>query len=62
MAGSDKTGGGLSKLTGLRMRIQRIGSEIMSTLDVTVQVLGAPVIYPALERGAMDATVWSWAT
>ena len=34
--------GGLSDLTGLRMRIPGIGGEIMSRLGVTVQVLGAP--------------------
>ena len=50
--------GGLSDLTGLRMRIPGIGGEIMSRLGVTVQVLGAPEIYPALERGAIDATEW----
>ena len=30
----------------------------MSRLGVTVQNLGAPEIYPALERGAIDATEW----
>ena len=40
------------------MRIPGIGGEIMSRLGVTVQVLGAPEIYPALERGAIDATEW----
>lgn len=30
----------------------------MSRLGVSVQVLGAPDIYPALERGAIDATEW----
>ncbi len=49
---------GLSDLTGLRMRIPGLGGEIMSRLGVTVQVLGAAEIYPALERGAIDATEW----
>ena len=49
---------GLSDLAGLRFRIPGIGGEIMSRLGVTVQVLGASEIYPALERGAIDATEW----
>jgi TRAP-type mannitol/chloroaromatic compound transport system substrate-binding protein len=48
----------LSDLQGLRMRIPGIGGEIMSRLGSTVQVLGGPDIYPALERGAIDATEW----
>ncbi|MDA0327639.1 MAG: ABC transporter substrate-binding protein [Gemmatimonadetes bacterium] len=48
----------LSELAGLRFRIPGIGGEIMSRLGVTVQNLGAPEIYPALERGAIDATEW----
>lgn len=48
----------LSELRGLRFRIPGIGGEIMSRLGVTVQNLGAPEIYPALERGAIDATEW----
>ena len=49
---------GLADLRGLRMRIPGLGGEIMTRLGVTVQVLGAPDIYPALERGAIDATEW----
>jgi TRAP-type mannitol/chloroaromatic compound transport system substrate-binding protein len=49
---------GLSDLQGLRMRIPGIGGEIMSRLGVSVQVLGGPEIFPALERGAIDATEW----
>jgi len=48
----------LAELAGLRFRIPGIGGEIMSRLGVTVQNLGAPEIYPALERGAIDATEW----
>jgi TRAP-type mannitol/chloroaromatic compound transport system substrate-binding protein len=48
----------LADLQGLRMRIPGIGGEVMSRLGVTVQVLGGPDIYPALERGAIDATEW----
>jgi TRAP-type mannitol/chloroaromatic compound transport system substrate-binding protein len=50
--------GGLADLQGLRMRIPGIGGEIMNRLGVSVQVLGGPEIYPALERGAIDATEW----
>jgi TRAP-type mannitol/chloroaromatic compound transport system substrate-binding protein len=40
------------------MRIPGIGGEIMARLGVTVQTLAAPEIYPALERGAIDAVEW----
>jgi TRAP-type mannitol/chloroaromatic compound transport system substrate-binding protein len=45
-------------LRGLKMRIPGLGGEVMSRLGVTVQVLAAGEIYPALERGAIDATEW----
>jgi TRAP-type mannitol/chloroaromatic compound transport system substrate-binding protein len=45
-------------LRGLRMRIPGMGAQVMNRLGVTVQVLGGPEIYPALERGAIDATEW----
>ena len=48
----------LSELAGVRMRIPGIGGEIMSRLGVTVQTLAGPDIYPALERGAIDAVDW----
>jgi TRAP-type mannitol/chloroaromatic compound transport system substrate-binding protein len=48
----------LAELAGQRMRIPGIGGEIMSRLGVTVQTLAGPDIYPALERGAIDATEW----
>jgi TRAP-type mannitol/chloroaromatic compound transport system substrate-binding protein len=48
----------LSELAGLRFRIPGIGGEIMARLGVTVQNLQASEIYPALERGAIDATEW----
>ncbi len=50
--------GSLADLSGLRMRIPGIGGEIMTRLGASVQVLGGPEIYPALERGAIDATEW----
>ncbi len=50
--------GGLSDLAGLRMRIPGFGGEIMSRLGVTVQVIAPAEIYPALERGAVNAIEW----
>ncbi len=40
------------------MRIPGLAGEIMSRLGVTVHVLGGPDIYPALERGVIDAAEW----
>jgi TRAP-type mannitol/chloroaromatic compound transport system substrate-binding protein len=45
-------------LKGLRMRIPGLGGQVMSRLGTTVQVLAGGDIYPALERGAIDATEW----
>lgn len=46
----------LADLRGLRMRIPGLAGEIMTRLGVSVQVLAGAEIYPALERGAIDAT------
>ena len=48
----------LAELGGIRMRIPGMGGEVMSQMGVNVQVLGGSEIYPALERGAIDATEW----
>jgi TRAP-type mannitol/chloroaromatic compound transport system substrate-binding protein len=48
----------LAALRGLKMRIPGMGGQVMNRLGVTVQVLGGTEIYPALERGAIDATEW----
>ncbi|MCC6785048.1 MAG: TRAP transporter substrate-binding protein [Planctomycetes bacterium] len=45
-------------LNGLKMRIPGLGGRVMNALGVTVQVLAGGDIYPALERGAIDATEW----
>ena len=45
-------------LRGLKMRIPGLGAEVMDRMGVTVQVLAGGDIYPALERGAIDATEW----
>lgn len=47
-----------SDLRGLKMRIPGLGGEVMSQLGVTVQVIPGGEIYPALERGAIDAAEW----
>jgi TRAP-type mannitol/chloroaromatic compound transport system substrate-binding protein len=46
-------------LRGLKMRIAGMGGQIMAKLGVVPQVLGAGDIYPALERGALDAVEFS---
>lgn len=48
----------VADLRGLRMRIPGLGGEVMSRLGVSVQVLAGGEIYPALERGTIDATEW----
>ena len=48
----------VADLRGLKMRIPGLGGAVMNQLGVTVQVLGGSEIYPALERGAIDATEW----
>lgn len=45
-------------LRGLKMRIPGLGGRVMDRLGVTVQVLAGGDIFPALERGAIDATEW----
>ncbi len=45
-------------LRGLKMRIPGMGGEVMSRLGVTVQVLAGGDVYPALERGVIDAVEW----
>jgi TRAP-type mannitol/chloroaromatic compound transport system substrate-binding protein len=48
----------LSDLEGLKMRIPGLGGQIMARLGVVPQTLAGGDIYPALERGALDATEW----
>lgn len=48
----------LQDLRGLKMRIPGIGGRVMDQLGVTVQQIPAGEIYPALERGAIDAAEW----
>ncbi len=48
----------LDDLKGLKMRIPGFGGEVLSRLGVVPQTLAGGDIYPALERGAIDATEW----
>ena len=48
----------LGDLRGFKMRIPGMGGKVMNELGVAVQVLPGGDIYPALERGAIDATEW----
>ena len=50
--------GSLEDLQDLRMRIPGLGGSVMSELGVNVQNISGGEIYPALERGAIDATEW----
>ncbi|HNA28849.1 MAG TPA: TRAP transporter substrate-binding protein [Thiobacillaceae bacterium] len=48
----------LADLKGLKMRIPGIGGQIMAKLGAVPQTLAGTDIYPALERGALDAAEW----
>jgi TRAP-type mannitol/chloroaromatic compound transport system substrate-binding protein len=50
--------GSIADLRGLKMRIPGMGGQVMTRLGATVQVLAGGDIFPALERGAIDATEW----
>ena len=49
----------LEELRGLKMRFFGLGSQVMQKLGVSTQLLAAAEIYPALERGVIDATEFS---
>ena len=48
----------LVDLRGLSMRIPGMGGRVMDRLGVIVQQIPGGEIYPALERGAIDAAEW----
>lgn len=48
----------LASLKGIKMRIPGFGGKVMARMGVNVQTLAAAEIYPALERGVIDATEW----
>ncbi len=49
----------LDDLKGLNMRFFGLGAKAMQKLGVSTSLLGASDIFPALERGAIDATEFS---
>ncbi len=49
----------LDDLKGLNMRFFGLGAKVMDRLGVSTSLLGASDIFPALERGAIDATEFS---
>ncbi|BDA85275.1 ABC transporter substrate-binding protein [Aureimonas sp. SA4125] len=48
----------LEDLKGLKMRIAGLAGRVMQPLGVVPQQLAGGDIYPALERGTIDATEW----
>lgn len=48
----------LPDLKGIKMRIAGVAGEVMSRLGVVPQQLPGGDIYPALERGTIDAAEW----
>ena len=48
----------LSDFKGLKMRIPGLGGQVMARIGAVPQALPGGDIYPALERGAIDATEW----
>jgi TRAP-type mannitol/chloroaromatic compound transport system substrate-binding protein len=48
----------LADFKGLKMRIPGLGGQVMARLGAVPQALPGGDIYPALERGAIDATEW----
>jgi len=49
----------LEELRGLNMRFFGLGAEVMERLGVSTSLLAGGDIFPALERGAIDATEFS---
>jgi TRAP-type mannitol/chloroaromatic compound transport system substrate-binding protein len=51
-----------AELKGLKMRFFGLGARVMQKLGVSTQLLAAADIYPALERGVIEATEFSMPT
>jgi TRAP-type mannitol/chloroaromatic compound transport system substrate-binding protein len=49
----------LADLKGLKMRIPGLGGMVMAKLGVVPQQIAPGEIYPALERGTIDAAEWA---
>ena len=48
----------VADLQGLKMRVAGFAGEVLSKLGVVPQQIGAGDIYPALEKGTIDAAEW----
>jgi len=48
----------VADLQGVKMRIGGMAGLIMAKLGVVPQLIGGPDIYPALEKGTIDAAEW----
>jgi TRAP-type mannitol/chloroaromatic compound transport system substrate-binding protein len=48
----------LADLNGLKMRIAGLAGQVMAKLGVVPQVIAGGDIYPALEKGTVDAAEW----
>ena len=48
----------MADLRGLKMRIPGLGGEVMDRMGVGVEQIAGGEVYPALERGAIDAAEW----
>jgi TRAP-type mannitol/chloroaromatic compound transport system substrate-binding protein len=51
--------GSLEELKGLKMRFFGLGARVVQKLGVSTQLLAGADIFPALERGVIDATEFS---
>jgi TRAP-type mannitol/chloroaromatic compound transport system substrate-binding protein len=52
----------LDELKGLKMRFFGLGAKVMQKMGASTQLLAGADIYPALERGVIDATEFSMPT
>jgi TRAP-type mannitol/chloroaromatic compound transport system substrate-binding protein len=50
----------LDDLKGMKMRFYGLGADVMQRLGVNTQLLAPADIYPALERGVIDAAEYSY--
>ena len=52
----------LEQIKGLKMRFFGLGAKVMQKMGASTQLLAGADIYPALERGVIDATEFSMPT
>jgi TRAP-type mannitol/chloroaromatic compound transport system substrate-binding protein len=52
----------VSELRGMKMRFFGLGAQVMQKMGMSTQLLAGADIYPALERGVIDATEFSMPT